>query len=121
MDDAAARECRAKRNRATDPYDGQVIEQVRASEWESWVAGNRAIVLDVREAREWAAGTLPGSVLVSMSEIVERIGELPTDRPILCVCRSGNRSQQVAAYLTMSGFDDVANLSGGMKALGLQD
>jgi rhodanese-related sulfurtransferase len=56
-----------------------------------------------------------------MTELVERIDELPKDRPILCVCRSGSRSQQVAAYLTMNGFGDVANLSGGLKALGMQD
>jgi rhodanese-related sulfurtransferase len=54
-----------------------------------------------------------------MSEIIQRIDELPADRAILCVCRSGNRSQQVAAYLTMSGYENVANLSGGLKALGM--
>jgi rhodanese-related sulfurtransferase len=96
------------------------VHQVGAEEWEAWVTGNRAMVLDVREPGEWDQGTLPGSTLISMSEIVERIDELPRQLPILCVCRSGARSSQVAAYLDASGFDSVANLAGGMKALGLQ-
>jgi rhodanese-related sulfurtransferase len=116
-----AAQCRAGKATSARLYDGSVIEQVPAEEWESWVAWNHAVVLDVREAREWDLGTLPGSLLVSMTELVERIDELPKDRPILCVCRSGSRSQQVAAYLTMNGFGDVANLSGGLKALGMQD
>lgn len=91
-----------------------------AEEWETWVTENRAMVLDVREPEEWEQGTLPGSTLISMSEIVERIDELPRKLPILCVCRSGARSSQVAVYLDASGFDYVANLAGGMKALGLQ-
>lgn len=97
------------------------VESVPASEWESWVADNEAVVLDVREPDEWALGTLPGSTLMSVGEIMERIGELDTTRPVLCVCRSGGRSGQVAAYLAASGFDSVANMTGGVKALGMQD
>jgi rhodanese-related sulfurtransferase len=55
-----------------------------------------------------------------MSEIMDRIGELPRERPILCVCRSGNRSLQVAVYLDALGFPTVANMVGGLKRLGLQ-
>jgi rhodanese-related sulfurtransferase len=49
------------------------------------------------------------------------MGELDTDQALLVVCRSGGRSQQVALYLTMNGFNKVANMIGGMKALGLQE
>jgi rhodanese-related sulfurtransferase len=55
-----------------------------------------------------------------MGELVARIDEIPDDKPILCVCRSGDRSGQVASFLARSGRDRVANLSGGMKALGMQ-
>jgi rhodanese-related sulfurtransferase len=97
------------------------VTTVDAGEWEAWVEANDALVLDIREPREWAGGTLPGSTLISMGELIERIDELPRDRPILCVCRVGSRSHQVAAYLGTVGFDRVANLRGGLKALGLQD
>jgi rhodanese-related sulfurtransferase len=55
-----------------------------------------------------------------MGEIPGRLGELDTDQALLVVCRSGGRSQQVALYLSMNGFAKVGNMSGGMKALGLQ-
>ena len=74
-----------------------------------------AVLLDVREADEWAAGHAPHAVLVPMSEIPQRIAELPAGRRIVCICRSGNRSGQVTAFLRHHGFD-VVNLIGGSKA-----
>jgi rhodanese-related sulfurtransferase len=117
------RECRTTRATTARLYDLPVagFETVDAADWESWVEGNQAMILDVREAEEWALGTLPGSVLISMSEMIDRLDELPRDRPILCVCRSGNRSHHVARYLSLVGFPTVANMAGGLKALGLQD
>lgn len=94
--------------------------QVEATEWETWVSDNDATVLDVRQPHEWEQGTLPEALLISMDEIVDRVDELPKDKPILCVCRSGGRSNNVAAFLAFNGFD-AANMSGGMKALGMQD
>lgn len=96
-------------------------EHVPAQGWEEWVSANEAVVLDVREPDEWELGTLPGSTLISMGELIERIDELEKDTPVLCVCRSGGRSAQVAAYLAASGFERVANMVGGVKALGMQD
>ncbi|MFZ0014689.1 MAG: rhodanese-like domain-containing protein [Acidimicrobiia bacterium] len=96
------------------------ISHVPATDWQSWVEDNDAAVLDVREPREWDLGTLPGAVLISQGELLDRIGELPKDKPILCVCRSGNRSTNVATFLAFNGYE-VANLAGGMHALGMQD
>ena len=101
-------------------FGSKKYERVPAHEWEQWVADNDAIILDVREPREWALGTLPGALRISMGEVVARLNELPEDRAILCVCRSGDRSSQVAAFLARSGRTRVANLVGGMKALGMQ-
>jgi rhodanese-related sulfurtransferase len=55
-----------------------------------------------------------------MHDIPARLGELSKDQAILCVCRSGDRSGQVAAFLAQNGYESVANLTGGMKALGMQ-
>lgn len=96
------------------------LTQVDAPDWESWVADHDATVLDVREPSEWRLGILPGAVTISQGELVDRLDELPKDRPVLCVCRSGSRSSHVAAFLTFNGYE-AANLSGGMKALGMQD
>lgn len=96
------------------------VARVPASDWETWVNQNQAIVLDVREPDEWQLGTLPGAVLISQGELVDRVDELPKDRPVLCVCRSGGRSANVATFLAFNGYE-VANMEGGMKALGMQD
>ncbi|CAN5820379.1 rhodanese-like domain-containing protein [soil metagenome] len=97
------------------------FESVPAEEWVTWSSENDAIVLDVRQPDEWDLGTLPGSTLISMGEIVDRLSELDNSRAVLCVCRSGGRSAQVAAYLSTNGFTTVANMAGGVKALGMQD
>lgn len=96
------------------------ISQVDAVDWESWVEDNDATVLDVREPDEWQLGTLPGAVLISQGELVSRMDEVPKDKPVLCVCRSGGRSANVASFLAFNGYD-AANMVGGMFALGMQD
>jgi rhodanese-related sulfurtransferase len=73
-----------------------------------------AVLLDVREPQEWAAGHAAGAVHIPMSEVVARVGELDRSRRIIGVCRSGNRSSRVVAWLRDQGFDAV-NLSGGMQ------
>lgn len=95
------------------------ITYVPARDWENWVGDNEATILDVREPIEWRMGTLPGAVLISQGEILARIDEIPKDRPVLCVCRSGGRSANVATFLAYNEYE-AANLSGGMKALGMQ-
>ena len=93
---------------------------VSAADWSQWTKDNGAMILDVREPKEWALGTLPDATLVSMHEIPARLGEFSKAQAILCVCRSGDRSGQVAAFLTQNGYQSVANMTGGMKALGMQ-
>ncbi len=54
-----------------------------------------AVVVDVREPDEWAAGHAPGAVHIPMGDIPGRLGELPgTDGPLPVVCRSGGRSER---------------------------
>ena len=96
-------------------------ESVPARQWQEWTEENDAVILDVREPVEWQLGTLPGSKTVSMRDLPSRLQDLDPARAVLCVCRSGNRSRQVAAYLAHSGFTKVANLTGGVKALGMQN
>jgi rhodanese-related sulfurtransferase len=77
-----------------------------------------AVLLDVRENDEWAAGHAPAAVHVPMGQVPQRLDELATtlpDRPVHVVCRSGGRSAQVTAYLAQAGWDAV-NVDGGMQA-----
>ena len=74
-----------------------------------------ALLLDVREPDEWNAQHAPGAVLVPMGQIRARQGELPRDREVVVVCRSGGRSATITDSLRAWGFDAV-NLAGGMCA-----
>ena len=74
-----------------------------------------AVMLDVREPDEWAAGHAPAATWIPMGDLQDRVGELPRDRRILAVCRSGARSAAVVAALIGAGFD-AANVAGGMQS-----
>ncbi|EEP72458.1 rhodanese domain-containing protein [Micromonospora sp. ATCC 39149] len=72
-------------------------------------------LLDVREDDEWAAGHAPGAHHLPMMELPARMAEVPTDRDVAVICRSGGRSAQVVAYLLNNGWDQVRNADGGMR------
>ena len=95
-----------------------IVEQVKAKEWEGFVESRNAVVIDVREPMEWAMGVLPGAERVNLMELPARVDQFDKDTTYLIVCRSGNRSNQAAAFMTNLGFN-AANLAGGMVALGL--
>jgi rhodanese-related sulfurtransferase len=74
-----------------------------------------ALLLDVRELDEWTAGHAPDAQLMSMTTLPEHVGELPRDREILVICRTGSRSERVTAFLVAQGFD-AHNVFGGLNA-----
>lgn len=74
-----------------------------------------ALLLDVREPDEWDAQHAPTATLVPMGQVRARLPELPHDRKVVVVCRSGGRSAAVTDALRAWGFDAV-NLAGGMCA-----
>lgn len=80
-----------------------------------------ALMVDVREPDEWAAGHAPGALHIPLGEVPERLDELPeTDEPLPVVCRSGGRSLRAVQWLVQQGFD-VVNVDGGMRAWGSAD
>jgi glyoxylase-like metal-dependent hydrolase (beta-lactamase superfamily II)/rhodanese-related sulfurtransferase len=83
-----------------------------------WVADHRAqvTVLDVREPAELSGdlGAIEGSKHIPLGDLRARLGELPKERPVVCICRSGRRSAQACAILEKAGVTRVANSSGGM-------
>ena len=76
---------------------------------------NPVFLLDVRQPEEFRQGHIAGSKLIPLGELGQRLGELPQDREILCICRSGARSGMAASQLSQAGYK-VINLSGGMMA-----
>jgi rhodanese-related sulfurtransferase len=76
--------------------------------------GEQLLVLDVREPDEYRQGHVAGSTLIPLNQLSLRIDELPRERPIVAICRSGNRSGVAAGLLMRAGFQDVANVTGGI-------
>ena len=75
------------------------------------------IMLDVRTPEEYKhEGHISGARLMPLSVVPVRSNELPHDTPIVCVCRSGSRSQVACESLRRQGFTNVANMAGGMLA-----
>jgi phage shock protein E len=71
-------------------------------------------LIDVREQWEYDEGHIPGVILIPMSEVPDRLDEIPTSQEVIVTCRSGNRSGQVAEYLRQIGYDNAHNMSGGI-------
>jgi hydroxyacylglutathione hydrolase len=64
-------------------------------------------VLDVRSAREFAEGHLPGAINIPHTRLLTRLGELPRDRPITVHCARGARAAGAASALAREGFEVV--------------
>jgi rhodanese-related sulfurtransferase len=74
-----------------------------------------AFFVDVREQSEWDEYHAPNTTLIPLGELESRLTEVPKDRQIVVVCRSGNRSQQGRDVLKQAGFTDVSSMAGGLK------
>jgi adenylyltransferase/sulfurtransferase len=71
-------------------------------------------LLDVREPQEYQIARIPGSTLIPLGEIPQRVDEIPRDREIIVHCKMGGRSVKAAAFLRSKGFSRVKNLKGGI-------
>lgn len=100
---------------ATNLLDGS-YKQVHFSKMRELVENNK-FILDVREKNEYEAGHINGSVNIPLSEIRDRIGELPKDREIFIHCKSGQRSYNVCLLLQHLGFKDVYNITAGFMGI----
>src|ERR687883_1975793 len=79
-------------------------------------AGERPVLLDVRESWEFGLARIEGSVLIPMSQLEARFTELDPDAETVVICHHGNRSSYVAMALQRDGFEKVLNLEGGLDA-----
>lgn len=71
--------------------------------------------LDVRQPEEWNGYRIPGTTLIPLESLAARVNELPRDKEIVVVCRTGNRSQKGVDILEAAGFTNVYNMVGGVN------
>ncbi|MDK0918593.1 FAD-dependent oxidoreductase [Clostridium perfringens] len=76
-----------------------------------------ACIIDVREVSEYEAGHIKGAKNLPLSEIRDRLDEIPTDRPVYLHCRSAQRSYNACLALQHLGFDNIYNVSGGFMGI----
>jgi hydroxyacylglutathione hydrolase len=98
------------------PHDvpgAHAVPDITAGDAPTWLQQTGAVVLDVREPSEYAAGHVPGAVSIPQAELALRLDDLSRERDLLVVCEGGTRSVRAARFLKQTGFSRVTNLAGG--------
>jgi len=92
------------------------MQQVSAEELQSWIKANRDITLiDIRE--DWERNDYNiGGIHIPLGELMNRISEIPKEGDVILYCEKGIRSVLAIQRLEAAGYDNLINLSGGMKA-----
>lgn len=75
-----------------------------------------AFLLDVRTQEEWDDFHAPQATLIPLDQLESRVNEVPTDRDVVVICRSGNRSQTGRDILLTAGHPSTTSVDGGMNA-----
>jgi len=96
---------------------GGGVPHLSVEEYRAQFNGNGShFLLDVRSPEEFQSGHVPGAKNIPLNVLTSQVGGLPADKPIVVVCRSGNRSRMGAIMLQQAGIESVYNLSGGTQA-----
>lgn len=98
----------------------KTYRQVRVDEVRGLVESN-AYIIDVREEHEFAKGHLKTAVNIPLSQIRNRLDEIPTDRPVYLHCRSAQRSYNATLALQGHGFQNIYNISGSFLGICLYE
>jgi rhodanese-related sulfurtransferase len=102
--------------------EGSDYENITASGLKDRLeAGDRPVLLDVRERWEFELARIEGSTFIPMSELGERYTELDPGSETVVICHHGNRSSYVAQALKQAGFEKVLNLEAGLDAYAFVD
>jgi NADPH-dependent 2,4-dienoyl-CoA reductase/sulfur reductase-like enzyme len=96
------------------------FKQVHAADVRGLVEDG-ACIIDVREKNEYEQSHIIGAINLPLSELRERLDEIPTDKTVYLHCRSGQRSYNAALALQRLGFEDVYNISGGYMGLSFNE
>ena len=93
-------------------------ESISPQEASAMYAGQKAVIVDVREDSEWNAGHIPGAIHIPLGQLNDRLSELKPykDRPVITQCKSGGRSAKALDLLKSAGFSTVYTMDGGIIA-----
>ncbi|RMD71027.1 MAG: rhodanese-like domain-containing protein [Gammaproteobacteria bacterium] len=96
----------------------QGVKEVDPLQATELINHRNAVILDVRRDEEYQEGHLPHDIHIPLERLKDKWPSLQKykDRPIIVVCRSGQRSNQAAIFLRKQGFEEVYNLKGGILA-----
>jgi rhodanese-related sulfurtransferase len=95
------------------------VPEISATEVAARLASDaveRPVVIDVREAEEWAGGHIAEAQHIPLGQLAAHVGEIPRDRDVVLVCHMGSRSAMATAMLRRAGFARAINMTGGMDA-----
>lgn len=94
------------------------VREVGAFEATALINRRNAVLVDVRETKEYQEARIPNAVHVPQSQLAERAQELKrhTAKPVIAYCERGQRSRIAAATLAKLGFGEVYTLRGGLRA-----
>lgn len=92
-------------------YGGGVIfaEQIPADEWK------KMIVIDARDAGQFAKGHIPGAINMDWRQVLAKRHTIPKDKPVLIYCNTGSLSAQAGFAMRVAGWDNLRILQGGME------
>ncbi|PIE40807.1 MAG: sulfurtransferase [Gammaproteobacteria bacterium] len=93
-------------------------KSVSSQQLTNLVNKEEALVLDVRDAKEFKEGHITGSKNIPFSALKNKLGEIDQfkDKPIVLVCKMGQHAAAAGRILSTSGFKDVRRLTGGVSA-----
>lgn len=92
------------------------FKQINVDKIRELVESN-SFIIDVREVIEYERGHIKGSINIPLSELRDRIHEIPKDKPVYLHCRTGQRSYNAVLALQNLGFDNVVNITGSFLGL----
>ena len=98
--------------------DSGEMESISPKEASARYAGQKAVIVDVREDSEWNEQHIPGAIHIPLAQLNGRISELKQykDTPVITQCKSGGRSAKALDVLKSAGFSKVYNMDGGIMA-----
>jgi rhodanese-related sulfurtransferase len=92
------------------------VPEVTVQDAKQRAEDNDALIVDVREPYELTEVSVPGALHIPLGDLPNRVQELPKDRELLFLCRSGNRSTYATDLAIRSGLEQSSNIEGGIVA-----
>ncbi len=94
----------------TDRFETVTVDELR----QRWLRHDRLALLDVRDSAEWESGHIPGSQHIHIGDLMQHLHEIPRDRPVVTICRSGHRAAMAASIVAVLGCETIAVRRGGV-------